>query len=119
MLQGLRSSDQGTTTMGRHRKNRDRFGIIGEILAIAQQGERKSHIMYQANLTFCELTEYLVFLTEVGLIEQHFNQEEHAVMFKTTAAGFDFMKRYGELREMMTIEDVDERKKKEVALGSH
>ena len=104
----------------RPRKNRNRFGIITDILTIAQRGERKTHIMYQANMSFYELTEYLGFLIEQGLIEQHFDQEEHAVTFRTTQAGFDFMRRYEVLREMMMTTDEDKREKKEeeVALRS-
>ena len=117
---GLSLVGGAATTKGPRRRrprkhHRNRYAIIAEILAIAQQGERKSHIMYRANLSFDELTEYLGFLRELGLIDQHFDPEEHAVMFKTTPAGLDFIKRYEELRGMMmmTVDDLTKNKKNE------
>ena len=102
------------------RKHRNRFGIIGDILAIAQRGERKTHIMYRANLSFGELNQYLRFLMEQGLIERRLDQEEHAVTFRTTQNGFDFMRTYEDLRGLITpYEDNNNRRgEKEVALGS-
>ena len=47
---------------------RDRLKIIAEILQAAKNGAKKTHIMYQCNLSYHQTKKLLTFLLETGLI---------------------------------------------------
>jgi len=57
-----------------------------EILEIAQDGVRKTTIMYKANLSFRQLQEYLKSLNEAGFLEK--NQD----VWQTTKDGLIVIK---------------------------
>ena len=56
-----------TNRSGTSRKRRDHLDIIAEMLEVARDGALKTKIMYEANLSFAQLNEYLSFLLEIGL----------------------------------------------------
>ena len=51
-------------------KRRDKLGIIAEILDVAKDGTLKTQIMYRANLSFVQLTEYLEYMLKTELIQK-------------------------------------------------
>lgn len=49
-------------------KYRDRLQIIADILSVVREGAKKTHVMYQANLSFTLLKRYLTEVLEAGLV---------------------------------------------------
>lgn len=73
---------------------RNRIEILCEILQAANGGiTTKVKIMYKANLSYAQLKEYLIYLTEHGLLR--YDLEGHA--FKTTEKGLRFLKAYDQM----------------------
>jgi len=62
---------------------------MAEMLKIAKGGVLKTPIMYKANLNSAQLSEYLFFFLEVGLLEAA-NKGEKTV-YKTTAKGLHYI----------------------------
>jgi len=74
---------------------RSRFEIIGEILSLAQEGARKTSIVYRANLNFNLVNKYLQLLIREGLISP---ADSSARKLKTTEKGLLFLKAYKNLK---------------------
>jgi len=51
------------------RKNRNKVEIAAQVLKVAADGAKKTHIMYGANLSFDQLEKYLKLLLEKGLLD--------------------------------------------------
>lgn len=51
-------------------KRRSEIQIIEEILGIAQQGARKTEILYKGNMSFLQLNSYLSFLLDKEVIRE-------------------------------------------------
>jgi predicted transcriptional regulator len=79
-------------------KRRDKLSIIAEILEIAKNGTLKTQIMYRANLSFAQLSEYLTFMKKANLLQQ-FNTGKD--VYATTEKGKDFLERHCELSELL------------------
>jgi len=71
---------------------RNDLDICADILGVAQNGARKTHIVYQTNLNFNILKKYLDRLIGDDLIEKTENHH-----YLTTEKGVEFLKRYREL----------------------
>ena len=71
-------------------KYRSRTDIVSQILEAANGGATKTKIMYKAYLSYAQLKEYLLILTENGLMEF----EEHEQKYRTTTKGLKFMQVY-------------------------
>jgi predicted transcriptional regulator len=74
-------------------KNRDRISIITNILKAANSGSCKTHIMFDANLSFRVLEKYLNAALNYGLI----NQEEFK--YKVTDIGREYFEQYKHFEE--------------------
>jgi len=72
-------------------KKRNDLEICANILRIAKEGAKKSHIVYQANLNFTIVNKYLNRLQEMGLIV--FPSDDDPC-FKTTSKGFEYLDQY-------------------------
>ncbi|MGD8546067.1 MAG: winged helix-turn-helix domain-containing protein [Candidatus Bathyarchaeota archaeon] len=83
-------------TKERSMSHRGRFDIIADILeASAEEEVRKTHIMYRCNLSFKQLTSYLGFLLEKGLLHNVIeNKESNSDSFEITDKGKRFLKAY-------------------------
>ena len=68
--------------MGKHRK---KIQIITDILSVTKDGAKKTHIMYQANLSFKLMNQYLSKVINLGLLTQ-INDE-----YFTTPKGMRFL----------------------------
>jgi predicted transcriptional regulator len=73
---------------------RNRIEIISQILEIANGGvNSKTKIMARANLSYLQLKNYLVILSEKDLLRYDF----YTRSFKTTEKGLRFLTVYGQL----------------------
>jgi predicted transcriptional regulator len=84
-------------------KRRDKLGIIAEILEIAKDGALKTQIMYNANLSFAQLNEYLKYMLKIRLIDR---LDAHGKeVYMTTEKGSGFLQRHDELTELLKGEN--------------
>lgn len=86
-----------------HRKRRDRLYIIAEILGVARDGSLKTQIMYRANLSFAQLSEYLSFLLRIKLLKA--TEESERTVYKTTPKGIKFLQSYEEISSLLNNKD--------------
>jgi predicted transcriptional regulator len=80
-------------------KNRDRFEILSLILQIANGYNNVTmiKIMNRALLSYNQMKEHLMFLTEKDLLR--YDEKTHA--FKTTDKGMRFLQIYGRMEDMI------------------
>lgn len=76
---------------------RNRIDIIAQLLDAASSPTTKTKMMYKAMLSYVQLKEYLLMLTENDLIEY----EKLYQSFTTTDKGFQFMERYENLNKLI------------------
>lgn len=62
--------------------------ILADILMVVRTGARKTRIMYQANLSYRLLIQYLGYALEVNLLSR--NESQYVV----TPKGFEFLEKY-------------------------
>ncbi len=73
---------------------RNNMDITADLLYVAKNGARKTHLVYKANLNFMLIKKYLVRLTENGLLES-VNER-----FYTTDKGARFLDQYEIIKPM-------------------
>jgi predicted transcriptional regulator len=66
---------------------RDRLKIIAEILQVAKNGAKKTHIMYQCNLSYRQTKKFLTFLLETDFLRI-------GNSYDTTEKGIRFLQTY-------------------------
>ena len=76
---------------------RNRIDIIAQLLDAASSPSTKTKMMYKAMLSFEQLKEYLVMLTENELIAY----DNPSRRFTTTNKGYQFMQRYEDLNKLI------------------
>ena len=85
---------------------RDRLHIMAEIIETTKESQLKTRIMYNANLSFSQVNEYLSFLTEKGFLRVHV--ENGKKLYEATAKGKQYIENYREmsnlLRQRETVE---------------
>lgn len=81
-------------------KRRSDIEISADILKVALNGAKKSHIVYRANLNFEVVKRYLKHLSEAGLI--NFPSFENR-LFQTTPKGKEYITRYENLNDYMKV----------------
>jgi predicted transcriptional regulator len=83
------------------KRTRDKLYIIAEILEIAEEanGVLKTQIMYRANLSFTQLTDYLSFLLKNELLMKVVSDNKE--VYKATSKGIEFLQRYREITELL------------------
>jgi predicted transcriptional regulator len=79
-------------------KNRNRLGILANLLTVARNGSLKTHLMYNANLSYTMLKDYLQFLRDNGLVTEETYDDENVTIYKTTDRGLKFLGTYEALR---------------------
>ena len=85
--------------LGGSRRRRDRLFIMTEILTIAKEGSLKTHIMYKANMSFAQISEYLSLLLDLNLLQADENLKR--TIFKTTEKGLRYLQSYSEIIELL------------------
>ena len=89
------------------KSNRGRMEIIENILTVSNGGVRKTHIMYQSNLSFKQTGAYLSLLLERGLLKSTTVKNSgntHSQFFSTTKKGRDFIEASHTLNVLLTVE---------------
>jgi predicted transcriptional regulator len=69
-------------------RKRSSYEISADILKVALRGARKSHIVYQANLNFAIIKDYLHDLIRSGLLRGPMNGRK---LYTTTQKGIAFI----------------------------
>jgi len=79
-------------------ERRNKLNIIYDILRVIQKGGeiKKTHIMYQANLSHNQMKLYLNELYKKNFIE---NTNSEKLLIKITKKGEDFSEKYVQVRE--------------------
>ncbi len=72
-------------------KYRNKLQIIADILVIVRNGSKKTHIMYQANLSYKLLRKYLDKVITAGLVKT-----ENGDSYVLTGKGEEFLNRHEE-----------------------
>ena len=72
-------------------KYRGRLQIIADILSVVRDGAKKTHVMYQANLSYTLLSRYLNEVLESGLVSRD-NEDR----YRLTRRGKKFLDRFNE-----------------------
>lgn len=75
-------------------QKRNRLHIVHDILAVAEAGARRTHILYRANLSFARLDSYLDQLLTDGLLSEGVDR-----VYTTTEKGERFLRAYDTLQE--------------------
>ena len=84
-------------------KRRDKLVIMAEIMHISRNGALKTQIMYKANLSFAQLTEYLKLLSRTSLLEK--SAQNGKEIYKATLKGIDFLERQREIMGLLYHEE--------------
>jgi predicted transcriptional regulator len=87
-------------------KRRNRLYIIADILTMAKEGSLKTKIMYGANLSFAQLTEYLSFLTKMHLLKIH--NENGKSIYRTTDKGSKYIEKYKDITKLLGNNDKED-----------
>jgi predicted transcriptional regulator len=74
---------------------RGKLEIMAEVLSIAREGVGKTEIVYQANLNFKRVKNYLYYLEEKGLLENS------GLEYKTTEKGEEFLHDYQKMKRLL------------------
>jgi predicted transcriptional regulator len=100
-----------TTTSEQQRKNnRGKIQIMGDVLALATSGIKKTHIMYRANLSYEQVHLYLGELIAKRLIAQDVSPD--GLIYRTTEKGREFLLYYTRLAEFLEKEEEEEEEPK-------
>ena len=73
---------------------RNRLEIIADMLSVVRDGAKKTHIMYQANLSFKLLRQYLAEVLDAGLVNV-----DNGNYYTLTRRGQNFLDRFSEYSE--------------------
>ena len=83
-------------------KRRSEIQIIGQILDLSKNGAKKTEILYQNNMSFTQLQNYLSFLLEKDFIEESSvftGNGVHSKVFINTDKGNELL---GEINKILT-----------------
>jgi predicted transcriptional regulator len=101
-------------TTSERKNNRGKIQIMGDVLALATSGIKKTHIMYRANLSYEQVYLYLGDLIGKRLIVQDVSPD--GVVYRTTEKGREFLLHYTRLVEF--LEEEEAKQDPEVELSS-
>ncbi|HKU49546.1 MAG TPA: winged helix-turn-helix domain-containing protein [Nitrososphaera sp.] len=90
--------------MSERKNNRGKIQIMGDILALATAGIKKTHIMYRANLSYEQVHLYLGELIEKRLVMQDVSQD--GIAYRTTEKGREFLQYYQRIAEFLEEPEV-------------
>jgi predicted transcriptional regulator len=77
-------------------RKRSKLEITADILRVAVGGARKSHIVYQANLNFQIIKNYLKDLINTGLLQSPINGNK---LYTTTEKGIQYINYYEGMKQ--------------------
>ena len=72
---------------------RSEIEIIKDILRLSREGARKTEILYQGNFSYTQLQEYLPFLLEKNILQEHTVRNNGMLYrsYKTTDKGLNLL----------------------------
>lgn len=97
--------------MSKYKKNRGKMQIMGDVLALATSGIKKTRLIYGANLSYEQVQFYLGELIGRNLIAQDVSSPD-GVVYRTTTKGREFLLYYTRL-----VEFLEEEAKQEPVVG--
>ena len=73
---------------------RSELEIISKILILSKEGAKKTELLYQGNLSYIQLKEYLSYLIERNLLEENTIRDNgnSSIFYKPTEKGLFFLK---------------------------
>ena len=80
-------------------ERRDRLNIMAEILNVATEKKLKTQIMYNVNLSFSQVKEYISYLTERGFLGVRI--ENRKKVYQTTPKGKLYIENYMEMSNIL------------------
>ena len=89
--------------MSLQNKNRNRYRILYDMLTTANPYSKKTHMMYNCNLSFRELGTYLNFLLQRGLVKKTQNEFNEWV-YSITESGKKYVEKFDALSGLVTVE---------------
>jgi len=81
------------------KNNRGKIQIMGDVLALATSGIKKTHIMYKANLSYEQVLLYLSELIGRRLLSEDASQD--GIVYRITDKGREFLLCYTRLVEFL------------------
>ena len=81
-------------------KKRSDIEILADILKVANDGAKKSHIVYKANLNFKIVRNYLNILKNSGLIT---GPEGRSNLYQTTEKGVEYINHFETFKSYMKL----------------
>jgi predicted transcriptional regulator len=72
---------------------------MAEIIEATKESQLKTRIMYNANLSFSQVNEYLSFLTKKGFLRVHV--ENGTKLYEATAKGNQYIENYREMSNLL------------------
>ena len=91
--------------MSGRKNNRGKIQIMGDVLALATSGIKKTHIMYKANLSYEQVHLYLSELIGKRLVSEDASQD--GVLYRTTDKGREFLLYYTRLAEFLEVPQLE------------
>lgn len=92
------------------KKNRGKIEILASIMKLCTMGQKKkTHIMYNANLSGKQNSRYLYELTKKGLLLQCISYEDDddgCIVYRTTEKGREYLDNYYRMMELIEEEKV-------------
>lgn len=80
---------------------RSEVEIISNILSLAENGTKKTHIMYKTNMSYNLFINYLDFLLDKNLIEKFKSNPSGEVKYKVTEDGKKVLKNINNVLDYM------------------
>jgi len=79
---------------------RGKLAIMYDILSLCTRPAAKTHIMYQANLSYSQLQKYLEYLLQTNLLQT--NNTEEKGLYVVTEKGMNLIENYKKLLGILT-----------------
>jgi predicted transcriptional regulator len=89
-----------TTRSEQRKNNRGKIQIMGDVLALATSGIKKTSLIYKANLSYEQVHLYLGELIAKRLIAQYVSPQD-GVLYRATEKGRDFLLYYARLVDIL------------------
>jgi predicted transcriptional regulator len=93
-------------TTSDRKNNRGKIQIMGDVLALATSGIKKTHIMYKANLSYEQVYLYLEELIGKRLVAQ--DMSANGAVYRTTEKGREFLLYYTRLVDFLEEQKQEE-----------
>jgi predicted transcriptional regulator len=74
---------------------RNNLEVLAKILELTEKGKRKTHIMYQCNLSYPTTARTINFLLDRGMLENR------SPIYHTTSKGLEFLMKFRELEQLL------------------